>query len=134
LTARGCRRSRRSRRTVRSPFVQLREFAEFCKFDAPQTPCCLTSSDEEQEEDPEAYAHCDECPVADRLEGLCGANREAYDKYRQVVTRFNVDTHAAPLVLRRITEDLDQFAFEDLIERFGILHDVLNPPPKDPNG
>lgn len=88
------------------------------------------ATDEALDEDPETYGRCDECPVAEHLDGLCVENRAAWQTYQQVVTRFTVDTHTTALVLRRVTEDLDAVAFEDLVERLSIVHDALHPPPE----
>lgn len=100
------------------------------RHDAPNTPCCLLASEEEQEHDPEMYQGCDTCPVAEHIEGLCGENQTAWREYRQVVTRFTLETQSVALVLDRITTDLDRDAFEDRIERFAVLFDALCPPPE----
>ncbi len=118
------------RRRGTAPFAQLREFAEFWKYDAQALTCCLTATEEELEEDPEAYLGCEDCPVAQQIDGLDAQNHDAYRLYQQVVTRFAVEAHAIPLALSRITEDLSQDEFTDLWERFGVLHDVFCPPPE----
>jgi uncharacterized protein (UPF0303 family) len=76
------------------------------------------------------YSDCATCPVAEALDGLCPSNQDAWRVYRQVVTRFAYETRSIPLVLERITADLDPDAFVDLMERFAILFEVFNPPPK----
>lgn len=85
--------------------------------------------DAEQEADPDAYSQCDECPVAMQIDGLCAVNKRAWKMYRRVLSRFAADTHAIPLVLHRVTADLDLDDFADLMDRFAILYDVLCPPP-----
>jgi hypothetical protein len=70
--------------------------------------------------------------VATALAGLDDANREAWDLYRQVVTRLAGDLAAGGMVLDRLTRDLRPSEFEDLWRRLGILYTGLNPPLPDP--
>ena len=100
------------------------------RHDAPNAPCCLMASDAEVEEDPDAYTRCDECPVAEQVGGLCGENLAAWRQYRQVMTRFSVDTQSVPVLLRWACEELDADGREDLVARFALLYDALCPPPE----
>jgi hypothetical protein len=129
-TGRALRKSSRSRRPASRPNFQLRDFAWFWKDDASSRTCCLTASDDEIDEDPEAYSECATCPVAAELDGLCQSNRDIWTLYRQAVTRFAFETHSIPLVLERLTVDMDRDEFLDVMERFAILFEIFNPPPK----
>jgi hypothetical protein len=68
--------------------------------------------------------------VAAELDGLCASNRDIWTLYRQVVTRFAFETHSISLALARITADMDRDEFLDAMERFSILFEIFNPPPK----
>lgn len=58
------------------------------------------------------------------------ANFEAYRIFQQAVSRFTVDTHTAPAILGRLTEHLGPEAYADLLDRLGLLYDVLCPAPE----
>lgn len=55
-------------------------------------------------------------------------NAEAWRLFQTTVTRFTVDTQTVALVLTRIAGDWPGDAFADLLARFSILYDVVNPP------
>lgn len=114
--------------------MELREFADLWQHDRDDVACCLLVDDDALEEDAEAYSRCDTCVFAERLEGLCQENRDAWALFRQAVNRFTMDTHTVPLVLHRLTADRDGLAFEDMTERLALLYDVLCPPPKRSEG
>lgn len=95
--------------------------------DAPHTPCCLLTDEAEQDEDPEAFTGCETCQVAAHIETMDRANREAWSLYRQVVSRFTMDTQAVPVVLQRLTADLDADEFAETLARFEILYDAVCP-------
>ena len=120
----------RPRKPVSRPRFELRDFAEFMVYEGGDLPCCLTASEDDLEEDPGAYTNCEACPVADKVDGLCASNREVWRLYRQIVTRFTVDTHTTHVALQKVTESLSQDDTLDLVERFSILYGVFNPPPK----
>jgi hypothetical protein len=122
-------RPRRSR--GRNPFARLRSCAEFFKHDAPNASCCLRSTDEEIESDPDAF-DCDECQVADALEQLESdtVNQRAWQLYHQVVTRFTFETHTVTEALRAATVGMEPETVTDLLERFDVIFTTVNPPPE----
>lgn len=97
-------------------------------YEAPQTPCCLTADDDAIDEDPEMFSRCDQCPVAAQIEALDGVNREAWHLFRQVVSRFTVESQAVNVVLQRVTADRSLDEFTELLARFEILYDAVCPP------
>ncbi len=99
-------------------------------YEGREAPCCLTAASEEDLEEHEEAFNCETCAVAENVEGLCASNREAWRLYRQIVTRFTVDTHTIPVALQSVTAALSQDETLDLIERLDILYGVFNPPPK----
>ncbi len=87
----------------------------------------MFATDEELETDGEQY-DCETCPVADHLQGLWPENAEAWRIYRLLASRFLVDLHAGGAALTKLTADLDEEPFEDLMQRLAIIYDVLCPP------
>lgn len=57
-------------------------------------------------------------------------NADAYRIFQQTVNRFTVDTHTAPAILGRLTEHLAPEDYGELVDRLGLLYDVLCPAPE----
>lgn len=102
--------------------------------------CCLLAADADIEADPEAYRcfRADRpddppCAVADALDQLYAddANRQAWQLFRQVATRFLSDAHAIPLALERLTADMDAETFADVVERLTVIYNVVCPPKEE---
>ncbi len=74
--------------------------------------------------------NCDTCPARIAIEGLDGDNLRAWNLFRTVVTRFNVDTQAVPAVLMRMTAEDDAEEFAELMSRLALLYDVHCPAKK----
>lgn len=70
--------------------------------------------------------------MADRIDGLCAANHEAWRLHQQIVTRFTMDAQAVGMVLLRLTAGFSRDTFAELLERFTILYDALHPPTERP--
>lgn len=68
--------------------------------------------------------------MASRLEGMDSDNRRAWELAHLLGTRLLNDTHAAGVALGRLTTDLDEVEFADLLRRMNLIYDVLAPPPK----
>lgn len=92
----------------------------------PQTACCRFATDEELETDPEQY-DCATCPVRDALDGLYPENRQAWNLYSTVMTRFAHETQTTGWLLERVTRDLHPDDIVDLADRLAVVFDELNP-------
>lgn len=97
----------------------------------PNTPCCLFASDEELETD-SAQFQCDQCAVAEALDGLWPENRRAWALSRRVLTRFTFETGCVALALERLTSECDPEDWADLLTRLAIIYDEVNPVPTAP--
>jgi hypothetical protein len=75
---------------------------------------------------------CGTCEVAKQWTALASdpQNAEAYRIFQQTANRFTVETHTAPVILGRLTEHLGPEAFSDMVDRIGLLYDVLCPAPE----
>lgn len=62
-------------------------------------------------------------------ESLFPENARAWLIFHQTATRFLADVSAGGCALERLTADVGQEEFSDLIERLALLYDVLCPPP-----
>jgi hypothetical protein len=67
--------------------------------------------------------------VADAQATLDRENVEAWDLYGRVCTRFAVDFGVVPELLRQLVDGWRPEDVVDLMERFAVMYDVLNPPP-----
>jgi hypothetical protein len=121
------------RKRSRNPFANLRTFAEFRAHEESSIPCCRFVSKEDAEAGREEGVYdCGSCVVAEQWTALASdpQNADAYRIFQQTVNRFTVDTHTAATILERLTEHLGPVAYADLIDRLGLLYDVLCPAPE----
>lgn len=72
------------------------------------------------------------CPVADMLADLeaDAENADAWRWFHRVFSRFTVDTHVAHVLLTRLIAEREFEDASELMERFTILYDALQPPPE----
>jgi hypothetical protein len=56
-------------------------------------------------------------------------NADAWSVYGQLCSRFAVDFHLAPELMRHLTEGRAADDVIDLVERLAVVYDVLSPPP-----
>ncbi len=117
------------RRCATNRFAQLRSFCEFWAYDRPGLTCCQFVDDEVLETDGD-YFDCETCAVADAVASLDPDNAEAWHLYGRVCTRFAVDFGMVPDVLRPLVAGWSPDAVADLFDRFAVMYDVLQPPPK----
>ena len=68
--------------------------------------------------------------MAAHLAGLDSDNAKAWNLTHQMCTRFLSDSQAIGPVLVRLTSDLDEDEFADLLRRISLIYDVLVPPPQ----
>lgn len=95
--------------------------------------CCLLVDETTAETDAEAF-ECESCQVAQQLSGLDPINTLVWRLYRQVICRLSADLSAGGMVLARLTHELTDDDFADVWRRLVKLYDILDPPPKGPNG
>jgi hypothetical protein len=119
------------------PFERLTTFARFQKDEANDIACCRFVSEQERADGRlEGVYDCATCPVAAQAAELeaDAANAEAWRLFTQTITRFSSDLHLAGVMVDRMTAGMDPEDFADLMRRFGILYDVLCPPPEPRGG
>ena len=90
--------------------------------------CCQTADDETLEHEIDAF-DCETCPIQQRLTALDVDNRRAWELAHLLWTRLIWDMQGAMPALLRLTPDLDEDGFADLLRRLAIIYDVLVPPP-----
>ncbi len=83
--------------------------------------------DEALEQEPELY-QCETCPVADAQGQLWTENAEAWGVFQRLAQRFVIDTHLGPSVFAALTADAEPDAVVDLVERLGVMYDIVAPP------
>jgi hypothetical protein len=64
------------------------------------------------------------------LASLDADNADAWSVYGQLCSRFAVDFHLAPALLRHLTEGRAVDDVLDLVDRLAVMYDVLSPPPQ----
>ena len=89
--------------------------------------CCQFADDEALEHESENF-DCESCPVTAHLAGMDVDNRRAWDLSHLVLTRFAHDSHGVAAFVVRLTPDLDEDDFADLLRRMTLIYDVLAPP------
>lgn len=57
-------------------------------------------------------------------------NWEAWQLFHRVFTRCSVDTHVASVLVARLLNERETNDAFDLMERFTLLYDILQPPPE----
>ncbi|MGE3521168.1 MAG: hypothetical protein AB7J63_19670, partial [Vicinamibacterales bacterium] len=67
------------------------------------------------------------------LDTLDADNARAWELAHLLWSRFLSDAHGVTPALLRLTTDLDDEAFADLLRRLTLMYDVLVPPPKRPS-
>ena len=78
-------------------------------------------------DDPDLF-DCATCPVREAWEGLDDANREAWAMFQRLMSRFVVDLGAGSAVFARMTADVPDEAYADLVARLTVLYDIVCPP------
>lgn len=91
--------------------------------------CCQFADDELLETESELF-DCETCPVEAHLSIMDADNRRAWQLAHLLLTRFIADTHSFGPALARLTADLDEDDFADLLRRMTIIYDVLVPAPQ----
>lgn len=113
---------------ARSPFTRLRETCQFWADERKHIACCQFADDEALQFEAETF-DCGTCQVLEQLDGLDVDNRRAWDLAHLLVSRLVFDTGSFGPLLQRLTPDLDEDAFGDLVRRITLIYDVLAPPP-----
>lgn len=90
--------------------------------------CCEHVDDEDLRREPELY-DCDTCLVRIAVEELAPENGEAWNMFHHLAQRFLVDTHLTAKAFEALTADWDAERILDLLERLGIIYDIVMPPP-----
>lgn len=89
--------------------------------------CCLSADDEQLQHEAELF-DCETCPVALASAALWPENREAWELFQALTSRWAVDLGTAPEVFRRLTEEKTAEDVRDLHERLAVVYDLLQPP------
>lgn len=71
---------------------------------------------------------CQTCRVAESLESLDAENLVAWRLYHRIATRVVIDAGLGPAVFAASTRDLEPDAVDALVQRVGLIHDILQPP------
>ena len=95
-------------------------------------PCCQTADPDVLATDCSQF-DCDTCLVRQELDELDAENAEAWSLFRQLCTRFLVDTGSASIALSRLTADLSPSEFSDVTTRLGILYEAYYPRKAQPD-
>lgn len=90
----------------------------------PQRPCCLFVDPTTLAEEPALY-NCDQCGVAEQLNGLTRENRRAWDIFHRLARRLPVDARLAGAWWATLTADEPDV--EDLMDRLSLIYDYLQP-------
>lgn len=91
--------------------------------------CCAFADDEALEHEAESF-DCGSCPVQAHLAGLDVDNQHAWDLAHTLLTRMVGDTHSFGPLLVRLTGEMDEEVFADLVQRLTLIYDVLVPAPR----
>lgn len=91
--------------------------------------CCQFSDDELLTSEPELF-DCGSCAISCHLSELDADNAKAWHLTKLLLTRFVADTQGLGPWLVRLTPDLDEVGFEDLLRRLSLIYDVLVPAPQ----
>jgi hypothetical protein len=75
---------------------------------------------------------CEECPIADALDGLMPENASAWRIFHRLASRFLVDTHLTQAIFERLTAGWHEERVLDLAERLELIYSLLCPPPPHP--
>ena len=76
---------------------------------------------------PELF-ECEACPVLAQTRGLWPENQTAWQVFTAMSTRFVVDVGLGSEVFRREAAALDAEAQADLVDRLGVIYDIVCPP------
>lgn len=114
---------------ARNPFRSLRETCEFWVDERPRLLCCRFADDDTLNEEPDLF-DCETCAVEAQLAGMDADNKRAWDLAHLLLSRFMHDTQSMGAVLTRLSADLDDEDFADLVRRLSMIYDVLMPAPK----
>lgn len=111
---------------ARRAFQQLREFCGFWADERKHLTCCQFADQEALEHESDAF-DCATCQVMAQLDGLDADNRRAWDLSHVVLTRFAGDARGVGLWVDRLTADLDEDDFADMLRRLSTIYDALVP-------
>lgn len=59
---------------------------------------------------------------------LWAENVEAWSVFQRLAQRFVVDTHLGPSVFAAVTDGTDPDEIVELVERLGVIYDIVAPP------
>ena len=71
--------------------------------------------------------NCATCPVAAASANIWPENLDAWRIFQRLASRLVVDARLGPEVFRRLTEEYDGDKVEDVLERLGVIHDIVMP-------
>ena len=97
-----------------------------------QVACCQFADDEALEHEGDCF-DCEHCPVTAHMAGMDADNRRAWDLAHLVLTRFAHDSQGVAAFVLRLTPDLEEADFADLLRRLTLIYDVLAPPQATPS-
>jgi len=89
--------------------------------DGRSVTCCLRATDEELEEDPEAF-DCEACEFCEKQESLTAADDLALEIYDRLQTSVVRDLRLTPLVFDIAQLRLTQRDGLELLDRLDVIH------------
>ena len=81
-----------------------------------------------------AQFDCETCEVRIAQAQVWPENREAWEMFQAVASRFVWDGHALGPLLAHLMSDWTEDAMIDRVQRCAVIYDILYPPPAPQSG